>query len=189
MEQSDFLAHTIDALNRAGIVYMVVGSFASIVYGEWRSTHDIDIVIDPTIAQLDALCDAFPPDQFYVSKEAARAALQQRSQFNVIDPSTSGKVDFMIARDDAYAREQLTRRCRLILMGSREAYAARPEDVILGKLIYYDEGGSDKHLRDITGILLAGNQPIDYEYIERWVAHFGFSDIWKMVKKKAQGSP
>jgi hypothetical protein len=28
-----------------------------------------------------------------------------------------------------------------------------PEDVILGKLIYYNEGGSDKHLRDIAGIL------------------------------------
>jgi hypothetical protein len=30
---------------------------------------------------------------------------------------------------------------------------AAPEDVILGKLWYFAEGGCDRHLRDIAGIL------------------------------------
>jgi len=29
------------------------------------------------------------------------------------------------------------------------SFASRAEDVILGKLIYFEEGGSEKHLRDI----------------------------------------
>ncbi len=36
---------------------------------------------------------------------------------------------------------------------NREAWFISPEDVILQKMNAYDEGGSDKHLRDITGVL------------------------------------
>jgi hypothetical protein len=36
------------ALDDAAIPYMLVGSFASTIHGAPRTTHDIDIVIDPT---------------------------------------------------------------------------------------------------------------------------------------------
>ena len=45
MEQPELLQYAIEALERLGITYMVVGSLASSVYGEPRSTLDIDIVI------------------------------------------------------------------------------------------------------------------------------------------------
>ena len=43
MEQTDLLRHTADALERMGVPYLVVGSIASIAYGEARFTQDIDI--------------------------------------------------------------------------------------------------------------------------------------------------
>src|SRR4051812_312195 len=100
MEQPELFRYTIEALERLGVTYMVVGSLASSTYGEPRSTLDIDIVIDPTAAQLEALCDQFPDDDFYVSREAARAALRDRAQFNVLRSDTGNKIDFMIARDN-----------------------------------------------------------------------------------------
>lgn len=41
---------------------------------------------------------------------------------------------------------------------------AAPEDVIIKKMEYYREGGSEKHLRDITGILLTTGADIDRPY-------------------------
>src|SRR2546421_2018263 len=35
---------------------------------------------------------------------------------------------------------------------------------------FYREGGSEKHLRDITGILKSANVPIDRAYIAQWAA-------------------
>jgi len=47
----------------------------------------------------------------------------------------------------------LSHRRKLRILPDRDVFVARPEDVILSKMQYYREGGSEKHLRDITGML------------------------------------
>ena len=44
-------------------------------------------------------------------------------------------------------------------LSDREGYTARPEDLIISKMLYYREGGSEKHLRDITGMLKVSAEP------------------------------
>ena len=46
MEPSELLRFVVDTLERLGIRYFVTGSTVTIVYGEPRSTNDIDIVVD-----------------------------------------------------------------------------------------------------------------------------------------------
>jgi hypothetical protein len=125
MEQPELFRYTLDLLERLQITYFVVGSFASMAYGEPRSTLDIDIVIQPTEAQLDSLLDAYPDSDFYVSREAAREALKRRGQFNVIRPDSGNKIDFMIARGDTWSTEQIAGRRRMKLLPDREGFAAR----------------------------------------------------------------
>ena len=112
------------------------------------------------------------------------SAIAGGGQFNVIEPESGNKIDFMIARRDAWGREQLGRRHRIPFLPNLEAFAARPEDVIIAKLIYFDEGGSDKHLRDITGIFAAGTQDIDRTYIERWVESLDLKRAWQAVLER-----
>jgi hypothetical protein len=181
VEQDELLRFTVDVLERLQIRYMLVGSLASSVYGEPRLTQDIDIVIAPTLPQLDALCDAFSTDDFYVSREAAREALAARSQFNILDPSSGNKIDFIIAKADAWASEQLARRERMRLLPDRDGYAARPEDIILSKMQYFEEGGSEKHLRDIASMLRMSDNRIDRAYMEKWVETLGLREIWKVI--------
>lgn len=45
MSQQELLKKVIQALDQAGIQYMITGSLASSLQGEPRSTHDIDMVI------------------------------------------------------------------------------------------------------------------------------------------------
>lgn len=54
MTAGDFLARLVALIEAAGISHMVAGSFASTFHGIARATQDLDLVIDPTGAALDA---------------------------------------------------------------------------------------------------------------------------------------
>lgn len=187
MNQADLLRYVIEVLESQKLTYMVVGSFASSMYGEARLTSDIDIVVNLRADAVDRLCDAFPAPEFYVSTSAAREAVQMRGQFNVIHPSSANKVDFMIAHDDAWGRSQMSRRSRQPILADRETFLATPEDVILAKLLYYREGESEKHLRDIAGIFRISGDEIDKTYIEHWVGELGLVQEWQAVLDRLRG--
>ena len=46
MEQADLLRRVVEVLEEQGVVYLLVGSLASGVYGEPRLTRDIDVVVE-----------------------------------------------------------------------------------------------------------------------------------------------
>jgi hypothetical protein len=150
-------------------------------YGEPRYTHDIDIVVDLAEHQVPALCSAFPDPDFYVSEPAARDAVRSRRQFNVIHGRSGGKIDFMVAKNTNWGRVQIARRRLQPLLPDLSGYAASPEDVILGKLQYYREGESPKHLRDITSMLSISGEQIDRDEVARWAKELGVADIWESI--------
>lgn len=58
---------------------------------------------------------------------------------------------------------------------------ASPEDVIIKKLECYQQGGSDKHLRDIAGVLRIVGAQLDRGYIREWAERLRVSDLWREV--------
>jgi hypothetical protein len=186
VEQIDVLRLAIDVLEKLGVRYMVVGSYASGSYGEPRMTQDIDIVVELEPAHVGPLCDAFPSPDFYASKEAAQEAIRHRSMFNILHADTGTKIDFILPKPDEYGRTQIARRQRVQLTPGQSAFAARPEDVILGKLVFYQEGASDKHLRDIAGMLRISGTEIDQAYIEDWSRRLGLLPVWQATLEKAR---
>jgi len=189
VEQSDLLRYVIEALEKLGMPYMIVGSFASGIYGEPRLTQDIDIVIDAGPEEMGKLCAEFPGKDFYVSLEAALDAARRRSQFNVLHPASGTKVDFMVARRDPWGKSQVARRQSVRILPDREGYVARPEDIIISKMLYYKQGGSEKHLRDITGILKESSDEVDRAYVERWTEELGLKEIWGAILQRLAGAP
>jgi hypothetical protein len=181
VEQTDLLKFAIEALEKLCIPYAIVGSFASSAWGESRFTQDIDILIDLKPGQIKSLCEAFAPPDYYVSEAAAQEAVRRPSQFNVIHPASGNKIDFMIASPAKWTTAQLRRRKRIALFPDRDADVAAPEDVILGKLLYYREGGSEKHIRDITGIVKVSGQYLDRDYLARSAAQLGVADMWEAI--------
>jgi hypothetical protein len=187
LEQAELLAYAVRALDEQRIPYLIVGSMASMAYGEPRLTRDIDIVVDLRSNQVEDLCAAFPADDFYVSLPAARTAVARGGQFNIIHPTSGNKIDFMMARHDAWGLAQLARGRRLELLPNVLASVAAPEDVILGKLLYYREGQSDKHLRDVAAMMQVSGDEIDAGYIARWAAELHVSDIWQAILARLGG--
>ena len=68
----------------------------------------------------------------------------------------------------------------------------RPEDepwskLTLGKLWYYREGGSEKHLRDIAGIMQVSGDEIDTRYIDHWAHELGLAQEWQAILDRLRG--
>lgn len=182
----DLLFRLVAAVDRAGVPYMVTGSIASSLHGEPRSTHDVDVVIDPVVDSLDRLLAEFPADEYHVSREAATSALQLRTMFNVIDLNTGWKADFIIRKDREFSRVEFERRQLAEVFGLR-LYVASPEDVVVVKLEWAKSAESERQIRDASGILRLRQQDIDVPYIESWVEALGIRAQWEHAKDLASG--
>jgi hypothetical protein len=184
MEQIDILRHAIEALERMQVPYLVVGSIAGMAYGESRFTLDIDIVADFEAKHVNLLRAAFPSPDFHLSEPAVRDAIRDAFQFNVIHPGSGNKVDFILPRNDEWTRAQMARGRSIRLLPDRDVIVAAPEDVILGKLWDFSEGGGDRHLRDIAGILRVTGDGVNRDEVERWAAKLGYLEIWQQIVAK-----
>jgi hypothetical protein len=184
MEHADLLRHVVTTLERLGIRHFITGSTVTIFFGEPRFTNDIDVVVDLSEQQLVALLAAFSAEEFYVSEPAARAALVQHGQFNIIHPESGLKIDVIIPPDTPYDHGRFDRAVR-VTPGDYQASFASPEDAIIKKLQYFLEGGSEKHLRDIASILKVMGPQIDRMYIEQWAQRLGLEDAWHEVVAQA----
>lgn len=175
------LADLIPRLDRAVVPYMVTGSLASSYYGEPRSTRDVDIVIDPGSSSLEGLIGELVAGRFYVDRDAAFEALRARSQFNAIDPEAV-KVDFIIRKDRPFSIEEFGRRESADLLGTT-GFVASAEDVVLSKLEWAAQTGSDRQLRDVAAIV-AIDDALDRTYIDRWAAVLGVTDAWRSIQSE-----
>jgi hypothetical protein len=168
-------------LERLQIPYLVTGSMATIAYGEPRFTNDIDVVVALSLDQVDAFCAAFPETEYYCSREAVVLAIKQRFQFNIIHFESGLKIDVIIPDDSEFNRSRLARGVRLSGGADFQAWFTSPEDVIIKKLEFYREGGSEKHLRDIAGVLKVLAERVDRGYITTWAVRLGLEDLWRDV--------
>jgi hypothetical protein len=183
MELLELLRKIAETLDGLGIPYYITGSVASGAYGEPRLTNDIDVVAALRPEHVDAILAAFPPPEFYCSRDAMTQAISADFQFNVLHPATGMKVDVILPGRTAFDRARLQRIRRIDSAGSQIAYAS-PEDVILKKLVYFKEGGSEKHLRDIVGILKVQGEQIERAYLAEWVASLGVGEEWQLVMSR-----
>jgi hypothetical protein len=173
------------------IAYRVVGSMASMAYGEPRFTNDVDIVADLKVENLAAICAAFPSPQYYLSETAAREAIARRTQFNLIHPASGLKADIIVQPDTDFARSEASRIRRLSSEGEYSVWFSSPEGVLLGKLVYYQlsGGASDKHLRDIAGMLKLLGDRLDRRYVSDWANKLGVSAQWALISQRVDYSP
>ena len=184
MTQSQLLQFAVETLERLGIDYALVGSLASSTLGEPRFTNDIDILVELDVFDAACLCDAFGDDQYCLYKPAIIDDVTAGRMFNILHPASSNKIDFMLVGDSEWSRNQLKRRMRRDVLDVGQCFIAAPEDVILGKLLYYQDGGSEKLVRDITGILVRSSDLVDREYLDRTADELGVGEEWRSILAK-----
>lgn len=181
MQEPELFLIFVRPLNVMNIQYMVTGSVAGIVYGEARLTHDIDMVLTIHARDAERISNAFPLSDFYcppVEVIRLEAGRPLRGHFNLIHHATGFKADIYLAGDDPLHRWAMEHR-RCIQVSGDPMWFAPPEYVILRKLAYYRDGGSQKHLYDIRSILDVSGDELDFSEIDRRVDDMGLRGTWK----------
>ena len=186
MTQAELLRYLVEVLETLGAEYMIGGSQAAMYYGEPRLTRDVDVIVALRLEHLPALLERFPRAEFYVDEHAAQDAIGTSGQFNIIHPDSGLKIDVYINPDTEYDRTRLARRQRLPLDPSVNAYFARPEDIVLYKLLYHRQVESGVHLRDVVGILRVSGSELDQRYLTDWAERLGLGPLWAAIRQQIE---
>ncbi len=181
--QREFLTRLIALLNQAGIPYMIAGSVGSSLHGRPRATQDVDVVIDPTDDQLESFL-ALLQQGYYVSRDAAFAALRDRTMFNVIDLEGGGKGDLILRKDRSFSRQEFNRRCQIEAMGQK-IWVVAPEDIILSKLEWMKGRESGIQYSDALGVAVTQWKSLDLEYLRRWAKELGVEEVLNHLLNEA----
>ena len=195
----DLFLHILQTVEKLNITYVVIGGFAANLYGITRTTYDIDIVVDLDEPHIQSLADAYPPPRYYADPYQMRYAMEQGSLFNIIDADQGQKADlFPVTMDPRYwpiLARRIRQSVKLPGMNSFDIWTARPDDVIVGKLMALAELDTKRHESDIyellvlhyAGILVEQDGPIDETYITEHAAALGnkVAILWEKLKTAA----
>src|SRR6266498_2355584 len=89
------LFQLIDAFKMLGIDYVVVGSLASSLHGDYRASADIDVVAKISAGHVHPLVNTLGGN-FYIDDLAVTRAITQGRSFNVIHLAGIFKIDVFI---------------------------------------------------------------------------------------------
>ena len=185
MQPLELLTVFIGPLEAGQVAYFVTGSIASIFYGEPRLTHDVDIVVHLSKSDLGKFSTLFPDEQFYCPPEeviAIEAARRPFGHFNLIHHGSGFKADIYPDGDDHLHQWAFSRRKRIELGAGSALWLAPPEYVIIRKLEYFREGGSEKHLEDIRKMLPQIEDGLDRAFLQAELETRGLSAYWERAQ-------
>jgi hypothetical protein len=185
---ADMLCFVAELLARHEVPYFVTGSMAAMFYGEQRTTRDVDVVVDLSHTGARALAEACTSPHWYLSKEAMMDAMAREGMFNAIHVPSGLKLDFVVVTPVGYHMSRFARAIPREIAPGTSVRIAAAEDVILMKLRYFKQGGSDKHLRDIGAMLRISPEAIDRAYLRRWAGELGVDVELEAVLTRADRS-
>ena len=184
------------------IPYFIGGSLASIVYGEYRATADVDIVADIHMQHATPLVQALRADFFVqledihdamLSVELHRNDQRYRPSFSLIHLATNFKVDVFLFTGRPFERSQFARRAAQVFAvePERTAYVASAEDIVLAKLEWYELGGrvSDRQWRDLLAVLKTQGTALNIAYLRQWAQSLGIADLLELALQDAGLGP
>lgn len=182
MQIPDGVASILEPLERAGFPYMITGSVATILYGAPRITYDVDLVLDIPAQDAERFATLFPIADFYcppVEIIAAELGRAVHGHFNLIHHASSFKADIYPCRDwlQKWAMERRERQD----WKTFPVWVAPREYVIVMKLAYHAEGGSEKHLSDIKNLLAVRGDGMDLDWIRARIEERGLEQGWRRV--------
>jgi hypothetical protein len=180
-------------------LHMIIGAFAAAVYGTARITYDIDIVMRLEEEHIHALAAAYPPPRYYVDPVQMRESIEMGILFNIIDTDRGEKADLVpLTMDSRYQRAfQCRVRQRVEVPGAApsEVWCARPGDVIVGKLMAWEEGRLRKHKTDIFEMMVfhyladqSQGMAFEEDHVDARAKELGQEvvDFWKALKQAAR---
>lgn len=172
----DVLRDVTKRLDEAGVAYMLTGSIALSYYAQPRMTRDIDFVVELAGREAKAVASLFAPD-YYVDDADVGRAIAGGGMFNALHLGKLVKLDFIVRKQTPYRTHEFGRRQRVRMPGF-EAWIVSREDLILSKLAWAKDSGSELQLRDVRALLAGG---ADRKYLENWAKELSVTDLLRSI--------
>lgn len=184
LDFADFVGLVIEALEAAGVDYLIGGAVAAWAWGEPRATLDLDLVVNIPFEAVSRLSKELEKRGLLVPEEIIlNNLLEDRADIpiNALHSFSGFKADLYPLRPGDELRHSAFQRRKTVDLGPRlgEVYLHSPEDLIIYKLWYYSLSQQSKHLRDITAIVLTLGDELDFDYIRKWVDRKGLVTLWE----------
>jgi hypothetical protein len=186
MREQELLSRLVRTLERAGVPYLLTGSFASSLQGYPRSAGNLDLVARLEAAGVRELKLTFPSPEFELDQEAALRAVARGEPFALYDLESGGRVDFWPASDSPFDRSRFARRRAEEFQGLRLTVSA-PEDTVLSKLYWgLRSGEAEKQAEDALGVYELQHSRLDKAYLRHWAPELGVARELAELERKAQ---
>jgi hypothetical protein len=189
----NFVIQVIEAVESAGIDYMIGGAVAAWAWGEPRGTLDLDLVVNIPLEAVNRLAQELEKRDMLVPADImVENILETRADLpiNAIHMYSGYKADLYPLREGDELRAAAFERRQKIDLGDPfgELFLHSAEDLIIYKLWYYSLSQQTKHLRDITSIVLTLGKALDYDIIQYWTDKKGLTTLWGdlLAKIRAQ---
>ena len=185
MKGTDALISLIRTLEKAAVPYMIVGSYSSNFYGIPRSTKDADLVVNLAHADWGKLSSMLP----------AELELEQQSSFEMVTSTRKElikvkdspfEIELFHLSEDAHDSARFTRRQKVEIMPSIEAYLPAVEDVIIQKLRWSLGAKRPKDFADVVSVLqVQDSERLEWNYIEEWCRKHQTLDLLAQARAEA----
>ncbi len=149
----------VEALDDAGVDYVVIGGLASSLLGRPRTTRDVDLLVrhDDALRALDALRLAG-----FATEETNPSWI-----YKALRDDVTIDVIFWL-KGDVYLDDEMLARAPDLEVGARTVKVMPPEDLIVVKAVVHDEQ-TPRHWHDALSVL--ADQELDWDYLIRRARH------------------
>lgn len=168
------------ALQQKQIPYVVVGAFASNLYGIERSTRDADFVIQTEHLSPQSLAQTLG-NNFIVDPQARIETFTFGTYYSISRRDAEFTIDLFLLKDDPHDQSSFQRR-KSVPFGFGEIFVPTPEDLIITKLRWVQEGRRNKDVDDVLGVLTVQTPAaLDLTYIRHWTTLHGTLDLFEKL--------
>jgi len=179
------------------IPYFIVGSVAAVVHGEYRTTRDLDVVLNLAPSDVRALVDGLRADFTFLPSDItdallrlpeARADWRERASFCAYDKTTGFQIDVYLSSGRPFEVAQFQRAQVVEIPGELGGTlrVASAEDTVLAKLEWYALAASDRQWRDVQAILRVQDDALDLAYLRKWAAELALVELLEWALKGQQ---
>ena len=181
MTSNEVVVAVAAALEAEGVPYLLAGAYSVNVYGVPRATKDADFVARLGPENVTSL----------MKRLGSRFRLEPQMSFETVTGTTRHIIrvadsQFLIElfhlSHDAHDVERFARKRKGKLLGQSVFFPA-PEDVLITKLRWSQQGQRSKDREDVRNIIAVQGDDLDWEYIHRWCDKHGTRTLLDEIRQ------
>lgn len=184
MNGTDSLLRLIEAFHRAGIPYMVVGSYSSNFYGIPRLTKDADLVVHLESKEWSKLPSILPEGIEMDAQMGFELVTSTRRELLRVRDSLF-QIELFRLSEDPHDQSGFARRKQEEIMPGNTVFLPTAEDVIVQKLRWCVGAKRPKDYADSVAVMQVQGRSLDWPYIEKWCAEHGTLEVFAEAKAEA----